>query len=444
MTSCRRSVDDVHAVRHHGRVLLSRVLWNGRQLLLLPFEGESDFSVLEARNETELRERIPRRRSCRYHPRWRGVALHDRVRTARPSDRTRASGRRRADRAAAARRLPRRRCPRARQRDDRDGPEVGVSSLVGGRVATLAVDEGDPVRAGDTLAVLDRGEIAAALEAAGGRGRSRDLAMARPRAGTPGIRDRRRPRGTAPPRSLRPSSRSPDFQAHREVCSPASSRPRPSSIAGGARATRPTPRPRPRPISSGWSRPASAATRSRPPRRPPRRPSRSSPARAAGASELLLTAPISGVVLLRNYESGESPSPASRSDARVGPAVGAGLHRRAPPDTRAGSARAPRQVVDRSASSPAAWSRWRARPSSRRARRSPRRSSHLVFGVKIALDPTGGVLKPEAAGGRRHPRTRRASAMSGQDAPGRDAGERRRGASSRSVAWSSALATSSP
>jgi hypothetical protein len=52
------SVDDVHAVRHHGRVLLSRVLWNGRQLLLLPFEGESDFSVLEARNETELRERI--------------------------------------------------------------------------------------------------------------------------------------------------------------------------------------------------------------------------------------------------------------------------------------------------------------------------------------------------------------------------------------------------
>lgn len=43
--------------------------------------------------------------------------------------------------------------------------EIDVSSLVGGTVARLAVDEGDTVRAGDTLAVLDRGEVLAGLEA---------------------------------------------------------------------------------------------------------------------------------------------------------------------------------------------------------------------------------------------------------------------------------------
>jgi len=43
--------------------------------------------------------------------------------------------------------------------------EVDVASLVGGRLVRLNVSEGDTVRAGDTLAVLDRGEIAADLQA---------------------------------------------------------------------------------------------------------------------------------------------------------------------------------------------------------------------------------------------------------------------------------------
>ena len=43
--------------------------------------------------------------------------------------------------------------------------EVDVASLVGGRLSSLRVDEGDTVRAGDTLAVLDRGELTAELEA---------------------------------------------------------------------------------------------------------------------------------------------------------------------------------------------------------------------------------------------------------------------------------------
>lgn len=43
--------------------------------------------------------------------------------------------------------------------------EIDVASLVGGRVVRMAADEGDTVRAGDTLVVLSRGEVSAALAA---------------------------------------------------------------------------------------------------------------------------------------------------------------------------------------------------------------------------------------------------------------------------------------
>ncbi len=64
--------------------------------------------------------------------------------------------------------------------------EIDVASLVGGRLVRLAVSEGDTVRAGDTLAVLDRGEIAADLAASSAQAeraesQARDLAQgARP------------------------------------------------------------------------------------------------------------------------------------------------------------------------------------------------------------------------------------------------------------------------
>jgi HlyD family secretion protein len=41
--------------------------------------------------------------------------------------------------------------------------EIDIGSLVGGRLVRLNVVEGDTVRAGDTLAVLDRGEVSAEL-----------------------------------------------------------------------------------------------------------------------------------------------------------------------------------------------------------------------------------------------------------------------------------------
>ena len=58
--------------------------------------------------------------------------------------------------------------------------EVDVASTVGGRVLRLWVTEGDTVSAGDTLAVLDRGEVAAqvvaqAAEAQRAQSQARDL-----------------------------------------------------------------------------------------------------------------------------------------------------------------------------------------------------------------------------------------------------------------------------
>ena len=43
--------------------------------------------------------------------------------------------------------------------------EIDVASLEGGRILRLADDEGDSVRAGDTLALLQRGELVAQVEA---------------------------------------------------------------------------------------------------------------------------------------------------------------------------------------------------------------------------------------------------------------------------------------
>jgi transcriptional regulator with XRE-family HTH domain len=45
---------EIYAVRHEGRVVLSRAMWNGRELLLLPAPGASDFLVLFAESEAAV------------------------------------------------------------------------------------------------------------------------------------------------------------------------------------------------------------------------------------------------------------------------------------------------------------------------------------------------------------------------------------------------------
>src|SRR5439155_119786 len=47
--------DGLHAVRADERVELARLLWNGRELVVLPAPGESDFVVLPVPDEAALR-----------------------------------------------------------------------------------------------------------------------------------------------------------------------------------------------------------------------------------------------------------------------------------------------------------------------------------------------------------------------------------------------------
>ncbi len=49
------SLPTVYAVRHQGRVIVSRVMWNEDTLLLIPAQGASDFMVISGCGEPELR-----------------------------------------------------------------------------------------------------------------------------------------------------------------------------------------------------------------------------------------------------------------------------------------------------------------------------------------------------------------------------------------------------
>jgi len=57
-----------YAVRHGGRIELARLLWNGRELLVLPAPGASDFLVLPARDIEAMRACIAGRVARVLHP----------------------------------------------------------------------------------------------------------------------------------------------------------------------------------------------------------------------------------------------------------------------------------------------------------------------------------------------------------------------------------------
>ena len=50
--------NEIYAVRLEGEVLLSLLMWNQRELLVLPAEGSDDFAVLPANGERQLRHHI--------------------------------------------------------------------------------------------------------------------------------------------------------------------------------------------------------------------------------------------------------------------------------------------------------------------------------------------------------------------------------------------------
>ena len=273
--------------------------------------------------------------------------------------------------------------------------EVDVASLVGGRVARLLVDEGDAVHEGDTLAVLDRGELAAEFRA--------QLAQAE--------------RAAAQSREVRTGPRAEQVrQARAELASGTAqlefadqelaraenlfqSRATSQAELDRARSTRNTAaarrdalREQLQLLEAGSrreqimaAREAAAAARAQ------------VVAARSRLGELVLTAPISGVVLLKNFERGELAQPGQPLVTLGNPdslwmrvyvaATEIGrIHLGSPVEiqlTGFGKRRFSGRVVEIAT---------RAEFTPRAALTEDERAN-IVFGVKVAIDPSGGTLK---------------------------------------------------
>jgi HlyD family secretion protein len=255
--------------------------------------------------------------------------------------------------------------------------EVDVSSLVGGRIVRLYVDEGDSVRAGDTLAVLDRGEVTATLAAQSAEAQRAAAELQDVRTG-PRAQEIAAARAELAAATADAEAAETEYQRTaqlfaRDVAS-AAERDRARTARDAAAAKRDQSRERLRLLEAGsrTSQIAAAASGARAARA-------QVAASQSRARELVLTAPSPGVVLLRNFQIGEVAnagqpvitlgdpdrlwmrvyvSPTQLARLRLGQSV---------------------EVTVRGCrrSSADASSRSRPRPNSRPARRSPKRSARI-------------------------------------------------------------------
>jgi len=274
--------------------------------------------------------------------------------------------------------------------------QVDVSSLVGGRISSMRVSEGDTVRAGDTLATLDRGEVVASMQAQVAEA-ARAQAMYRDQESGTRVSELR-----AAEAELEAAKAALAF-AESELTR-TESLARDGVVAAAeldrARSTRDSARARRDAATEKVSMLSTASRQNQ--IDAARAASLAANARLAGAKsnsrELVLTAPIAGVVLLRNAEAGEVVGPGvplvtlGNPDhlwVRVfvaAPQIGK-VMLGAPARVNAtgfGSRAFTGRVVEIAS---------RAEFTPRAALTEDERAN-LVFGVKIALDPTGGVLKP--------------------------------------------------
>ena len=272
--------------------------------------------------------------------------------------------------------------------------EVDVSSLSGGRVLRLTVNEGDSVHVGDTLAVLDRGELVADLEAQAARAQSaaaqyRDLqAGARPEEVLAARADLAAARADA---ELADSNfvRMQKLAASRVVSQQDLDRARAARDAASAKARAAAENLRMR--ETGYRTQQVRAARDA---------ATAAEAQLAGArsraDELVLTAPISGVVLLKNFQAGEVAQPGAPVLTLGNPdSLWMRVYVGAPKLTavRIGST-ADVRPIGAGRSYPG-----RVVEIASRAEFTPRAAlteeeqANLVFGVKLVMSPTGGALK---------------------------------------------------
>ncbi|MEO5618719.1 MAG: HlyD family efflux transporter periplasmic adaptor subunit [Candidatus Eisenbacteria bacterium] len=272
--------------------------------------------------------------------------------------------------------------------------EVDIASLSGGRLIRVRVSEGDLVRAGDTLAVLDRGELVAELAAQAARAQSataqfRDLQSgARPEEVLAARAD------VAAARAGQKLAQADFERAEKLVAAQAVS----EQELDRARATRDAANARVRAATenlhlreTGFRRQQVSAARDA---------AAAAAAQLEGArsraGELVLTAPISGIVLLKNFEAGEVVQAGAAvltlgnpdslwmrvfiaapklTAFRLGAAVGV---------RPIGATRDyPGRVVEIASQA----------EFTPRAALTEDEQANLVFGVKVALAPSSGVLK---------------------------------------------------
>ncbi len=272
--------------------------------------------------------------------------------------------------------------------------EVDVASLVGGRLLYIGVVEGDTVNAGDTLAVLDRGEIAAELavqvaQAARAQSEARDLAQgARP---SELIIAREQLRAAQADLQLAQLSFDrTDRLARSGVAAPAElDRARATRDAAQARAS--SAQEQLRLQEEGFRRQQVFAAR---------QGASAALAQLAGArsraGELVLIAPRKGVVLLVNYQTGELVPPSSPvltlgdpellwMRVYVGATRMTQLHLGALAEVRPVGVKQPYAGHVVSIAREAEFTP--------RAALTEEEQANLVFAVKLALDRTGGALK---------------------------------------------------
>ena len=273
--------------------------------------------------------------------------------------------------------------------------EVDVASQIGGRVERLLVDEGDSVRVGDTLAVLDQGEVIAQLEAraaeaakavaqlrdlqAGARAQELDAARAQLES------------ATAQWRLLEAEAARAETLYQRQVIAQAElDRARAARDAAAAQRVAAQ---RQYDLLQAGSR----ADQIRAAREAEASARAQLEAARSRVHELVLRAPIDGVVLLRNLNLGEVAPPAvpvvtlgnpERLWVRVyiaAPFIGR-VRRGDSAEVRVTGIRRPFagrvvEIASRAEFTP-------------RAALTEEERANLVFGVKVAVDSGGGALKP--------------------------------------------------
>ena len=273
--------------------------------------------------------------------------------------------------------------------------EVDIASLVGGRVNEVRVSEGDSVRAGDTLVVLGQGEVTAGVreqEAEVGRA----SALARDQELGPRLEERRAAKAdldTAAAALALAESELARMRAlfERKLAAQADMD-RAITQRNQAAARRDAAMQRYRLLEAGTRKQVVAAARGA-----------AEAARAglqsarARARELVLTAPIDGVVLLKNVEQGEVVGPAipilTLGDTRklwmrvyiaapqvVHVRLGDRVDVTVQGDTRKYSGHVV-EIATRAEFTP-------------RAALTEEERANIVFGVKVALDDSVGRLKP--------------------------------------------------